>query len=188
MNSYYGLGLLPLLGSLMTSLDLDQAETGFQTEIEAVEAATNRFNPRSIREDREYMGTVFKIGDYYGFSVTDGQARSDSIQIKIATEDWEMVTAFWHTHGGRQSQYRYFSDVDTALANKLNKPLYLADYTGYLKVYRPRDNTLSRYVANRLGLPSKAGYAIGSFVRDRFERIIMIETRARRRQQLSLSI
>ena len=152
----------------------------FTDPVEAVIAAADHFNPLSIHEDREYMGAVYRVDEGYSFSVTRGQRGSDTISMAIDKERLKQVVAFWHTHGGAAPQHRYFSSADTGLVERLQRPLYLADYTGYLKVFMPGARTLSVFAARRLGLPSQPGFATGRTVRDQYGRSVKIATRRSR--------
>lgn len=149
----------------------------FASELEAVRAAADRFNPLSIKEDREYMGTIFESRGRYGYTVSSTARRGNKWQLEIPTNEWENVKAFWHTHGDARPQNRYFSDTDTMSVQKFGKPFYLADYTGYLKIFRSGDKTLNRLAASRLNLPRRSGYAIGEFVRDEMKRLVRIDVR-----------
>lgn len=176
-----------LLLSLETSVAFGMKECPgqptFQSEREAVIAAMNSFNPHSIREDREYMGAIFREGDRYAYSVVAGSRGRDRISLRVAGSEWERVSAFWHTHGGMHSANRYFSARDTELVDTYKKPLYLGDYTGYLKRFAPGDRKLSPFAALRLGLPNRPGFAIGELLRDDNSRLIRIETRLGNRRR-----
>lgn len=147
----------------------------FGTEIDAVRAAADSYNPQSIREDREYMGVIFEADGKYGYSVAAAASKGDSWRLGIQHAEWDKVRAFWHTHGGVSSKNRYFSDADTRSANKFGLPFYLADYTGYLKVFRSGDKTLNPFAAARLNLPRQAGFAIGDYVRDSLNRVVRVK-------------
>ena len=149
-------------------------EPSFKSELAAVHAASNLYNPRSIQEDREYMGVILNEAGNFRYTVTPGVRAADGVSIRVPGEDWENVVAIWHTHGAEQSRYQYFSDTDTDLVNSLGKPLYLADYTGKLKVFRAGDGTMGSFRARRLGLPSRAGYAAGSEVMDECNELVSI--------------
>ncbi|MGI9288915.1 MAG: hypothetical protein ACR2P1_26295, partial [Pseudomonadales bacterium] len=58
----------------------------------------------------------------------------------------------------------YFSREDTALVNSWNKPFYMADYSGTLRVFNPGDPTMTATKARRLGLGDRTGYAKGRVV------------------------
>ncbi|MEX2130160.1 MAG: DUF4329 domain-containing protein [Pseudohongiellaceae bacterium] len=149
----------------------------------AVKAAADLYNPVSIIEDREFMGSILSFDDKFYFTVTAGQPGKDSVSIRIPKQLWQNVVAFWHTHGGAEPHHRFFSEVDTTLVNKLGLPFYLADFTGILKIYQPGDKVLSHREAARLGLPTQAGFAAGSTVFTDDRNIMRV--RIRRKQENS---
>lgn len=155
----------------------DPAPRWFRSELEAAVAAARQYNPRSIREDREFLGAILSDGDRYTFTVDAGRPRQDRITVRIEVPAGTEVVAFWHTHGARRHSNRYFSAVDTALVENLQKRFYLADFTGTLKVMAPGAPTLSRVRARRLGLPARSGYARGDVITDRGGQPIRIATR-----------
>lgn len=169
--------LLVSTGFFLSAAAEDCSQMMFSSELEAVKAAADFYNPLSIRDDREYMGTIFKHDTEYGYTVSQGKKGSDRISISVPTDSWDHVTSFWHTHGDESSDHRYFSDVDTTMVKRYGKPFYLADYTGYLKVFKYGDKTLSKFAAARLGLASERDFAIGEFVRDNSRQLVRIETR-----------
>ncbi len=168
--------LKPFPSTALTNVPCATSEL-FASEREAVVAAMNNFNPVSIAEDREYMGTIYREGGLYGYSVSRTARHRDRFTLRIARDEWDRVSALWHTHGDAYPSNRYFSDSDTRLVNRFKKPLYLGDYTGYLKRFSPGDRRLSSFAARRLGLPARPDYAIGEVVRDENRRIIRIKTR-----------
>ena len=143
---------------------LQTSEASFASINEAALVAAEIYNPVSIREDREFMGSILQLEGRYVFTVTAGARGEDVVSIRIPKRLWPSVVAFWHTHGSAAPHHRYFSDVDTALVNESGLPFYLADHTGDLKIYRPGDATLSPFEAVRLGLPLQYGFALGSLV------------------------
>jgi hypothetical protein len=149
----------------------------FTSELEAVIAATEHYNPVSVRQDREFMGAVLRTGDRYSYTVGAGEPGRDKVTVTIRISDGADLVAFWHTHGARAESNRYFSDVDTQLVKRWQKPFYLADYTGYLKVMVPGGRTLSARRARRLGLPARTGYAVGQLVNDAHGDPVRILTR-----------
>ncbi len=153
-----------------------QTQLLFATELEAITAAANLYNPRSIREDREYMGTIFFNDGLFGYTVTAGVPGANSVSIAVPVDEWDQVVAFWHTHGDDRFMHRYFSNLDTASVKQTGKPLYLADYTGYLKKFSPGDRVMSAYWAKRLDLPPDDGFAIGNYVTDESNRRVRIRT------------
>ncbi len=177
MNSLRALALFAVLVVLDLSSVTAQPVSLYQSELAAVKAAADIYNPLSIREDREYMGTIYNVGCQFAYTVTAGVRGANSIEIKIPRVDWDNVVAFWHTHGGSSPEHRYFSDVDTQTVEKYGKPFYLADYTGFLKVFRPCGRTMSSFAARGLGLPFVRGFATGEFVTDDFNRRVKVNTR-----------
>ncbi len=159
------------------SAQADPAPRWFHSELEAVVAAAQHYNARSIREDREFLGAILSDGDSYTFTVGAGRPRQDRITLRIEIPAGTEVVAFWHTHGAQRSSNRYFSAVDTALVERSQKPFYLADFTGMLKVMTPGAKTLSGPRARRLGLPARSGYAKGAVITDTAGQPIRIATR-----------
>ncbi len=141
------------------------AEALFDSELAAVIAATGDVNARSVREDREFLGAIFRRDGAYSYSVAPGQAGRDRIRVRVAIPAGAEVVAFWHTHGGPAPGRQYFSAVDAALVEQTGMPLYLADHSGALRVLRPGDPVLSAFEARRRGLGTGAGFAAGERVR-----------------------
>ena len=75
------------------------------------------------------------------------------------------MVAFWHTHGDRDVRNRFFSPIDADLVRTWQRPFYLADYTGLLKVLRPGQPVMSAFRARKAGLPAWHGIASGTIVR-----------------------
>ena len=138
----------------------------YEGELEAVIAASQLYNPRSIEEDREYMGAVLQKGNDYHYTVAPGEAGEDRITVRVAVPAGASIVAFWHTHGAEAHAREYFSEVDTKLVADWKLPLYLADYTGVLKVFNPGDQVLPVKMAQAHGLPPKRGFATGRIVAD----------------------
>lgn len=153
----------------------------FRSQQETAKAAADLYNPRSIRENREYIGVILEEDGLFRYTVASGDKGADKISIKVPIRDWENAVAFWHTHGDEKEHHQYFSDTDTALVKRFGKPFYLADYTGILKVFRPGDKKISRFRAARLGLPRRHGYAYGSRVRDESDQLVRVNTIQRSR-------
>tara|TARA_R110002073_G_scaffold212558_2_gene372880 strand:- start:178 stop:741 length:564 start_codon:yes stop_codon:yes gene_type:complete len=151
----------------------------FATELEAVIAAADSYNPRSIREDREYVGAIFEEDGKFGYTVAANPRRKDSWRLSVARVEWDRIRAFWHTHGDASPQHRYFSNSDTESVERLGVPFYLADYTGYLKIFRSGDRLLSPFAASRLNLPRQSGFAVGEYARDAVRRPVRVKVRER---------
>jgi len=150
----------------------------FGTALAAVVAASDFYNPRSIAEDREYMGAVLYRDGHYYYTAGAGLRGQDRITVRVPVPKGSDIIAFWHTHGAPRWERRFFSGVDTDLATSWKTPFYLADYTGTLRVFSPGDSTLSRQGARRLGLPPKRGFARGRIVRDEAGQAVQVSTSA----------
>ncbi len=174
--------LNPVIVNAMTLTEACASQL-FLSELEAVRAAVDRYNPLSIRENREYMGAIFEMRGKFGYTVAAASPRRDQWQLKIPGVEWDRLRAFWHTHGDDSPEHRYFSDTDTDSVTNFGLPFYLADYTGYLKVFRSGGRTLSPFAAERLSLPRQSGFAIGDFVRDTRNRVVRVKIRDRAREQ-----
>jgi hypothetical protein len=149
----------------------------FDSELDAVIAASAAVNARSIREDREFLGAVLRRGDDFHYSVVPGHAGADRIRARLAVPAGFELVAFWHTHGAAAPGRQFFSAVDGELVASTGKALYLADYTGALRVLRPGAPRLSATAARQLGLPRRPGYARGEQLRLDGE-LVHIPTRA----------
>jgi len=161
-------------------LDLVQSKELFNSELDAVTAASERFNPISIAEDREYMGAILQNKQYYFYTAGQGETGHDQVTVRVKIPAGSSIVAFWHTHGAAEDSRKYFSEIDTELALSWNKPFYLADYTGELKVFSPGDKMISLRKAKRLGLPAKKGFSKGRVVLDQKGRFIQVCTRMKK--------
>ena len=148
----------------------------YDSELAAVRAATDLYNPISLREDREFMGAIVRQGSHYSYTVLPGKMGGNSVSLTFSGEEWQNVVALWHTHGDASPLRQYFSRLDTRLVQETGKRFYLADYTGVLKVLRPEHRTLSFFAASRLGLPRSRGFATGEPVTDAKQQPILVQT------------
>ena len=152
------------------------ANGAYHSELAAVRAATDLYNPISLREDREFMGAIVRRGSRFSYTVLPGKSGGDSVSLTFSAEDWQNVVALWHTHGDASPLRQYFSRMDSKLVRQTGKRFYLADYTGVLKVLTPEHRTLSSFTASRLGLPPGRGFATGEPVTDSKEQPILVQT------------
>lgn len=152
------------------------AGTGFSSELAAVIAASDHYNPISIAEDREYMGAILQLSSRFFFTAEAGEQGRDRITVKVRVPNGADIVAFWHTHGREARERRYFSEVDTQLARKWKRPFYLADHTGVLKVFRPEQRVMTARRARSLGLPGKRGFATGQVVADEYGETVQVNT------------
>ena len=153
----------------------------YATEVAAVTAAANRFNPDSIRKDREYMGTILEKDGLYFYTYTVGHRGHDEITTLLPDSEFGKTVALWQTHGRVSHKNRFFSPSDTDVAKRLDLPFYLADHTGELKVYNPGDATLPILTAQRKGFYVR-GASEGSVVKDDQGNTVAIATKARQQQ------
>lgn len=132
---------------------------------DAIVSVSSRFNPQSIKEDREYLGVVLENNQgkkpYYVYTVSHGDVGQDTVAFRTKRPKNFSLVAVWHTHGGEHWSRQYFSAADTQLAKKWDVPVYLADHTGSLKVFRPETKTLSRMRAYSKGLGKVTGISKG---------------------------
>lgn len=177
MYRYVRLFLIIVIPLSVDSCTNDKPSSSYPSVSAAAQAASNMYNPISIAEDREYMGAILRENGRYRFTVTRGVVGGATVTIKIPKQDMSKVVAFWHTHGRAVFQYQFFSVIDTTLVNQFKLPLYLADYTGALKVFRPGDQTMSKRRALRLRLSEEAGYAFGEEVLSESGQPIRVKTR-----------
>ncbi len=136
----------------------------FSSPLAAVMAAENEYNPLSIAQDREFIGAILQHNGVYRYTVGQGLSGEDTVIVRVAIPRGAEIVAFWHTHGAAGHGRRYFSGVDTALVNSWNKPFYMADYSGTLRVFYPGDPTMTAMKARGLGLGDRTGYAKGRVV------------------------
>ena len=115
------------------------AAIGFNSELEAVTAAVNLYNPPSMARDREYMGAVLERHNHFYYTVGEGKRGEDSIELRLLIPAGFSIVAFWHTHGAPAYKRKFFSETDQRLVRLHHKPFYLADFTGSLRVLRPAD-------------------------------------------------
>ncbi len=154
--------------------------TPFPSHVEAAAAASNQFNPRSIAEDREYVGVVLKSAGenpYYLYTISRGGHGADAVPFRVAVPQGFELAAFWHTHGAKHWSRVYFSNSDTALAERWNVPIYLANHTGNLQVFSPGAHTRSTAWAQKKGFGRVAGIAKGNEARGNSGQEVSIATK-----------
>ena len=163
-----GLQLFLTTSALATAESSMTIKAQFLSERQAVEHASNLYNPASVREDREYMGVVFrqKIESefLFGYTVGAGGAGHDTVSVRARIPRGSELVAFWHTHGADHWTRQYFSQTDTELAREWGLPFYMAAADGHLRVYRPGQRTLSTRQAMMLGLGPMRGISRGELL------------------------
>ena len=145
-------GLLGLAPLGKTS-DADKLYGPFNSQQEAAVNAANAYNPRSISEDREYIGAILKSGGKYYYNVRPGSVHEGRNTVKITFPSSYELDALWHTHGKAGRDRKYFSDTDINLSHRIKKPFYMIDGFGEIKVFRPGDPILTPAQTGHLGLP-----------------------------------
>ena len=139
----------------------------FESELDAVVHAMNQYNPLSVEEDREYIGAIYELSNgTYIYSVAPGTVGSDEVSAGIPRIKMARFVAFWHTHGADHWSRRFFSDIDTDLVRHWRLPFYMGSADGRLRVFRPEHKVMSSKQAQRIGLVSGSGYALGEIVGD----------------------
>ncbi len=137
--------------------------------IDAVLDASRSHNPVSVREDREFMGGIFRQtinGEiFFGYTVSVGDPTRDRITARIRMPLDSQLVAIWHTHGSAHWRRNYFSSTDTRLAESMGVPVFLATGHGELRIFEPGDRTLGRTQARRLGIGDRSGAASGKLLR-----------------------
>jgi hypothetical protein len=155
---------VPGLAGGAESPPAELAEGTFGSALEAVLAASAAVQAASLREDREYLGGIFRHGAEYRYSVAPGQAGHDRIRVRLRRPVGYELVALWHTHGAAAPERRYFSRTDGDLVEQTGLPLYLADPAGVLRVLHPGAPRLSGMAARALGLGTRSGAAVGEAV------------------------
>ena len=158
------------------SVNDGKATVGFHRELDAVVAAVNHHNPLSIDEDREYLGAILVLNGAYFYTAHRGAAGRDQITMRIRMPKGAKIVAFWHTHGAAGMDRHYFSDKDVRLVKSWNKPFYLGDYTGQLKILRPGDKALSLSTKYWRSFSKKLGLIAGNLVMDDGGQLIQVRT------------
>jgi len=149
----------------------------YATELGAVIAAVNRYNPVSIAEDREFIGAIL-VGDAgYIFTVSAGKRGQDRVSARIEVPEGFEVSAFWHTHGRAGPLRDRFSNLDSQLVLTWNKPFYLATPGGRLRVLQPDAARRAPTRSRRIGRFEKRRYAKGELVAGASGRPIRIKSR-----------
>lgn len=151
----------------------------YTSEVAAVKAAADSYNPRSITEDRKYMGAILLEDGNYRYTVSAGDVGADRVSLSLTQSDLANVVAFWRTEGKQKAYPSYFTATDTDTVNRRGRALYLAGSSGALKIFQPKDRTFGSLRADSLGYPVLKGYALGEDVRDVENQIVRVSTEAK---------
>lgn len=104
----------------------------FNTPIEAIDAAFNKYSRLSIRYDKEYGGIIYK--DQAGFFYTYASGLPSSGALTFANKKFTgSSVAMWHTHGNSDSG---FSDQDRVTADRQCIDSYMMNKTDELFLYK----------------------------------------------------
>ncbi|GEM_PF-3868680 len=111
----------------------------FSDQHDVAKDISNKINPQSISENREYAGMIYRNKDgTYSYTqpnagTTDGSNPGGINSVPSETE----ATAYYHTHGGYDPAYKneVFSPADINYANSNNIDGYLATPFGKLLYY-----------------------------------------------------
>ncbi len=95
----------------------------FETKNQAARAALKSINKKSIQEDKEYAGFIFKKGDkeyVYTKPVKLGEAGGS---LAVPTDVNGELVGVYHSHGAKNPAYRWtnFSQTDMDTARQLSK-------------------------------------------------------------------
>lgn len=113
---------------------------------DAARVILNDVNPKSVRENREYGGIIYRNpdGSYSHTNPTRGD--EDSLLIPLDTPEGTRATAFYHTHAAYDPRYdnENFSPTDINSANRTNLDSYLGTPAGAFKFYDVSRGQISR--------------------------------------------
>ena len=121
----------------------DGEEGGFSSSRDAARAALNKVNPRSIRENREYGGWVYRAkGDSYSFT----SARSGALDHVSLGPKPQATQASYHTHGGNNPGFdgEHFSASDIRSDNQQGVDGYLGTPLGRFLYYNRSSGSISQ--------------------------------------------
>ncbi|MEM9623672.1 MAG: DUF4329 domain-containing protein [Pseudomonadota bacterium] len=155
--------------------DAEIPANGFADQLSTVIAASNRYNADSIARNREHVGAILKrklrkptpesgsVGYFYTHGV--GADHQAPVEFAIAKPKRCELIALWHTHGAEASDRHYFSPEDVRSADDLDVPIYMTNFTGRLKVYKPGQRKIGyRRVSRDGSLPMPRGAANGKLL------------------------
>ena len=155
-------------GSVIQTVIVKDSEVptdGYRSADDAAIAASNRYNPDSVRKNREHVGAIVSCGNSTFYTHGKGRSGVTPVRFSIVVPKGCALQALWHTHGGRGRQREFFSASDTETAAKLGVPFYLANYKGELRVFDPAEPEALRSKAVALRKPgTPSGAASGRII------------------------
>lgn len=135
---------------------------GFSTVVAAVTHAVDSYNPKSVKSNREHVGGILACsGGRYVYTHGRGRRNQAPVQFSIPQTTDCKLAALWHTHGKKGPHKSMFSPSDTASANLIGRPIYMADHTGTIRVYEPGAPVI---VSSRTRAGSTEGVLKGSAI------------------------
>ena len=104
---------------------------------DAARKILNEVNPKSVQENREYGGLIFRNPDGSYSNTTPVRGDEDSLLIPLTTPEGTQATAFYHTHAAFDPRYdnENFSPTDINSANRTRLDSYLGTPAGAFKFY-----------------------------------------------------
>lgn len=118
--------------------DKADSQLRFATQNAAAQDVLNKINPKSVQQNVEYGGWVYRNSDA-SFSATEPKKGTvDSVAIgSPESVPNGRATASYHTHGAFDPRYdsENFSTVDIAMNNNWRTDGYLATPAGYFKYH-----------------------------------------------------
>ena len=91
----------------------------------ALRALSMNYQPRSIRENREYFAAILEDNGAYRVTVQAGSPGKDTVTMTIRRKKSQTLVALWHTHWAPGPSGDRFSRTDRKTARTTGVPLYL---------------------------------------------------------------
>lgn len=115
----------------------DNARIGLSRQHDAARRILNEINPRSVSENREYGGVVYRNPNGSFSNTAPVKGDENSLLISLQTPRGTRATAFYHTHAAFDPRYdnENFSPTDINSANRANLDSYLGTPAGAFKFY-----------------------------------------------------
>lgn len=116
----------------------------FSSPSDAARDAIRMYNPRSIRENREYGGTIYRLPGSTKFSyvtppnIQPSERTTGSVSTAQQLPTGAVEAGRWHTHGKTENfTDEEFSQTDLMLAYARKIPSWLGTPKGAIKVAVP---------------------------------------------------
>ena len=104
---------------------------------DAARKVLNQINPRSVRENREFGGLIFRNPDGSFSNTNPIRGDESSLLIPLTVPEGTQATAFYHTHAAFDPRFdnENFSPTDINSANRTGLDSYLGTPAGAFKFY-----------------------------------------------------